>query len=80
MCGAQGFGLAMGAEVYHQVSGSTVSGNSDYSCVASHLPTNPWWRRTPSPYWGKQLQLSGAHSNATDSISLYPHVCTIRDP
>jgi hypothetical protein len=54
--GVQGFGLAMGAEVYHQVSGSTVSGNNDYNCVASHLPTNPWWRRTPSPYWGKQLQ------------------------
>jgi len=54
--GAQGFGLAMGAEVYHQVSGSTVSGNNDYNCVASHLSTNPWWRRTPSPYWGEQLQ------------------------
>ncbi|CCA66429.1 hypothetical protein PIIN_00115 [Serendipita indica DSM 11827] len=46
-----GFGLAMGAEVYHQVSKSDVVGNSDFLCQLSHRPDGPWWQRTPSAKW-----------------------------
>lgn len=48
-----GFGLAIGAEIYHQISGKTVVNASDFVCGYTHNATGPWYQRTPSSYWGK---------------------------
>lgn len=46
-----GFGLSIGAEVFHAVSGQRVLGASDYTCSSVHDPNGPWWQKDPSPYW-----------------------------
>ncbi|KIM31131.1 hypothetical protein M408DRAFT_327422 [Serendipita vermifera MAFF 305830] len=46
-----GFGIAMGAEVWRQISGSTQLGIADTQCTTAHHPDGPWWQQTPSHYW-----------------------------
>ncbi|KAG8924218.1 hypothetical protein FRC02_010567 [Tulasnella sp. 418] len=46
-----GFGLSIGAEIYHQISGKPVLGADDYFCAATHRSDGPWWQRNVSEYW-----------------------------
>ncbi|CAK5277842.1 unnamed protein product [Mycena citricolor] len=46
-----GFGLAMGAEAYQQMTGHPIIGSTDYTCSQSHDPSGPWYQRTPSEFW-----------------------------
>jgi hypothetical protein len=50
-----GFGLSIGAELFHAVSKQRVWGADDYLCTSIHDPEGPWWQRTAGPYWGKFL-------------------------
>ena len=47
-----GFGLAIGAEVYEKMTGLSIFGPEDYLCASSHSNA-PWYRKTPSQYWGE---------------------------
>jgi len=51
-----GFGLAIGAEVYARMTGLQVFAPEDYQCAQSHAggagADAPWFRQTPSRYWG----------------------------
>lgn len=51
-----GFGLAIGATVYENITGNEVVGPADYSCSSSHDASGPWWQRTPSIWWGECLR------------------------
>ncbi|CAE7083162.1 unnamed protein product [Rhizoctonia solani] len=46
-----GFGLSIGAELFHAVSKQRVWGADDYTCSRIHDPNGPWWQRTAGPYW-----------------------------
>ncbi|KAG8764177.1 hypothetical protein FRC12_008242 [Ceratobasidium sp. 428] len=46
-----GFGLSIGAEIFHAVSGQRVLGTTDYTCSMVHKPDGPWWQRDASPFW-----------------------------
>ncbi|CAE6442024.1 unnamed protein product [Rhizoctonia solani] len=46
-----GFGLSIGAELFHAVSKQRVLGADDYACTHVHDPEGPWWQRTAGPYW-----------------------------
>ncbi|KAG8689911.1 hypothetical protein FRC11_014924 [Ceratobasidium sp. 423] len=46
-----GFGLSIGAELFHAVSKQRVWGADDYTCSHIHDPNGPWWQRTAGPYW-----------------------------
>ncbi|CAE6360039.1 unnamed protein product [Rhizoctonia solani] len=46
-----GFGLSIGAELFHAVSGQKVFGSEDYLCTNVHDANGPWWQRTAGPYW-----------------------------
>ncbi|QRW10061.1 pheromone-regulated membrane protein [Ceratobasidium sp. AG-Ba] len=46
-----GFGLSIGAEIFHAISGQRVLGASDYTCATIHKADGPWWQRNASPYW-----------------------------
>ncbi|CAE6542804.1 unnamed protein product [Rhizoctonia solani] len=46
-----GFGLSIGAELFHAVSNQRVWGADDYTCSRVHDPNGPWWQRTAGPYW-----------------------------
>ncbi|KAE9397500.1 DUF1212-domain-containing protein [Gymnopus androsaceus JB14] len=46
-----GFGLAMGAEAYNEITGSPISNLDDTTCARTHDPNGPWWQRTPSEFW-----------------------------
>jgi Putative threonine/serine exporter len=50
-----GFGLAIGLEVYQKLTGQSVYGANDYMCSESHPGDSPWYRRTPSTWWGERL-------------------------
>jgi hypothetical protein len=47
-----GFGLAIGAQMFERVTGTSVKGPEDYSCSQTHVADGPWWQRTPSTWWG----------------------------
>jgi hypothetical protein len=49
-----GFGLAIGAEVYEKMTGLSIFAPEDYQCAQSHSDA-PWFRKTPSHYWGEAL-------------------------
>ena len=49
-----GFGLAIGAEVYEKMTGLSIFAPEDYQCAQSHSDA-PWFRKTPSHYWGEPL-------------------------
>ncbi|KDN36610.1 hypothetical protein RSAG8_10713, partial [Rhizoctonia solani AG-8 WAC10335] len=46
-----GFGLSIGAELFHAVSKQRVWGADDYTCSHVHDPNGPWWQKTAGPYW-----------------------------
>ncbi|KAF7297301.1 hypothetical protein MIND_00963300 [Mycena indigotica] len=46
-----GFGLAIGAEAYHKITGHEIVGSTDYACRINHRADGPWWQRTPSLHW-----------------------------
>ncbi|CAE6488452.1 unnamed protein product [Rhizoctonia solani] len=46
-----GFGLSIGAELFHVVSKQRVWAADDFLCSQVHDPNGPWWQRTASPYW-----------------------------
>lgn len=46
-----GFGLAMGAKAYEQITGRNVVGPDDYNCSISHPQHGPWYQRTPHRLW-----------------------------
>ncbi|KAJ1303941.1 hypothetical protein OPQ81_008352 [Rhizoctonia solani] len=46
-----GFGLSIGAELFHGISKQRVWGADDYTCSHVHDPNGPWWQRTAGPYW-----------------------------
>ena len=48
-----GFGFTIGAELYELITSRDVYGADDYTCSLAHDPTGPWYRRTPSVWWGK---------------------------
>ena len=50
-----GFGLAIGAEVYEKMTGLSIFAPEDYECAQSHSDA-PWFRKTPSHYWGEPLR------------------------
>lgn len=54
-----GFGLAIGAEVYEKMTGLPIFGPEDYLCASSHSNA-PWYRTTPSQYWGEPTPVSSA--------------------
>jgi hypothetical protein len=45
-----GFGISIGAEIYHTITGLTVFGASDYKCGATHNEAM-WYQVTPSQWW-----------------------------
>jgi hypothetical protein len=45
-----GFGISIGAEIYHTITGLTVVGASDYKCANTHN-TGMWYQVTPSQWW-----------------------------
>jgi hypothetical protein len=45
-----GFGISIGAELYHTITGLRVFGASDYKCDSTH-DSSHWYRVTPSQYW-----------------------------
>jgi hypothetical protein len=47
-----GFGISIGAEIYHTITGLTVVGASDYKCANTHN-TGMWYQVTPSQWWCK---------------------------
>ena len=47
-----GFGISIGAEIYHTITGLTVFGASDYKCASTHN-TDLWYQVTPSQWWCK---------------------------
>jgi uncharacterized membrane protein YjjB (DUF3815 family) len=47
-----GFGISIGAELYHTMTGLTVFGASDYKCASTH-DTGLWYQATPSQWWCK---------------------------
>lgn len=60
-----GFGLSIGAELFHAVSGQRVLGADDYQCTNVHNPNGPWWQRDASPYWGK-FPFDWAYAHSSD--------------
>lgn len=50
-----GFGLAMGAKAFEEITGTQVIGSSDVVCAISHPPDGPWYQQTPSKFWGTLL-------------------------
>ena len=49
----QGFGIAMGADVYSRTTGLSVVGPDDYRCGSTHQADGPWWQRTVPIRWGE---------------------------
>jgi len=52
-----GFGLAIGLEVYQKITGRSVYAANDYMCSVSHPAGSPWYRQTPSTWWGEPSTL-----------------------
>lgn len=48
-----GFGFTIGAELYELITSRGVYGADDYTCSLAHDPSGPWYRRTPSIWWGE---------------------------
>ncbi|KAF8308758.1 DUF1212-domain-containing protein [Clavulina sp. PMI_390] len=46
-----GFGLAIGGEIYSQITGQQVYNADDYQCGATHDPNGPWYQQTASVWW-----------------------------
>jgi len=46
-----GFGLSIGGEIYHQISGQDIVNAQDYTCKYTHSVDGPWYQQTPSAYW-----------------------------
>lgn len=42
----------MGAQIYSRITGLEVVGPDDYTCGTAHQPTDPWWQRRVSLWWG----------------------------
>ncbi|KAG6885257.1 hypothetical protein C0992_005285 [Termitomyces sp. T32_za158] len=47
-----GFGLAMGAKAFVQITGQEIVGSTDVICSISHYEGAPWYQQTPSKLWG----------------------------
>jgi hypothetical protein len=52
-----GFGLSIGAEIYHQISGHEILNGDDYTCTRTHDPNGPWYQKTASTWWGERFEL-----------------------
>ncbi|GJJ13472.1 hypothetical protein Clacol_007726 [Clathrus columnatus] len=46
-----GFGIAIGAQVFTQMTNLQVVGPDDFLCDTAHEPGAPWWNRKPSLWW-----------------------------
>ncbi|RDB21619.1 Pheromone-regulated membrane protein 10 [Hypsizygus marmoreus] len=46
-----GFGLAMGAKAFEEITGKRVVGSEDFVCALSHHQDGPWYQKTPSKFW-----------------------------
>jgi len=69
-----GFGISIGAEIYHTITGLTVFGASDYKCASTHN-TGLWYQVTPSQWWCKSptsFRISSAN-NQTSCVVLDSH-------
>jgi len=74
-----GFGLAIGAEVYEKMTGLRIFAPEDYQCAQTHSNA-PWFRRTPSNYWGEPLFAPNYFSTQSDNRPSIPngtHVFTV---
>ncbi|KAG6816824.1 hypothetical protein H0H87_002667 [Tephrocybe sp. NHM501043] len=54
-----GFGLAMGAKAFVEITGTDVVGSDDIVCTISHPEGAPWYQQTPSKLWGMPSFLLG---------------------
>ncbi|KAJ4465051.1 hypothetical protein J3R30DRAFT_3893709 [Lentinula aciculospora] len=46
-----GFGLAIGAEAFQTITGTSIANLSDTTCAYTHNADGSWWQRTPSKFW-----------------------------
>ncbi|KAG6860505.1 hypothetical protein C0995_010329 [Termitomyces sp. Mi166 len=46
-----GFGLAMGAKAFVQITGKEIVGSTDIVCSISHYEGAPWYQQKPSKFW-----------------------------